>query len=451
MESFNEKRPLLGDPEQVAVPPVYQAQLARAERRRRVARRVKLAAIAVALFFVFSSSSGFGITALLSSIIPALERPGLSPSPSDPSSPSSPSSPSTTFPLGRSIPLDGPLALPDDGLCADYNGGNGLKSYPTATYPLVFDAQHAFAFRQNATEHDHEDYDKHYRYVRVLGEVVVRKTAGSEPSVVVEALSNDDRIRTLYDFVEGDQKLQVTVDDRIHAEETSTRGHPCLVVRATVWLPDGDNHLKNLLIANTHLGIQLIDDTNLVVDDYARLTSVVGSITASRPLVEETKHWYSKAATSATTAAAGYRFEAPNTDVETTSSAISGPWTLRDRLHFGSVSGSIHVSVAPESTESDKIADLSFQTTSGSITFEETSEATSPHTLSVTTRSGTIRGAGSFARTARLHSTSGSITAELAVSLSEKATLNTNTVSGSTDITVKSTDKLDFLDRKSVV
>ncbi|EPE09274.1 hypothetical protein F503_07050 [Ophiostoma piceae UAMH 11346] len=478
MDSISEKQPLLAaaDPE---LQRAYKQVAARkAARRRRVARRVKLAALAVALFFFFSSTTSFGfVSALISSIIPAFKSPSrpLNPGPSDPSSPSSPedpSSPSPSFPgdvgVSLSTPLEGPLVLPERSQCIAYNGGSGLKTYPLATYPLTFDGQHGFSFRQNTTRRD--EYSGHWRRVRVSGEVVVRKaTPNKAPSVDVEALSNDDRIRTAYAYVESAQSLDVTVDDRIWFEAAQdpaySRGVPCLVVRATVWLPavadDSDAHaahLKDLLIANTHLGIQLLDDVNLVVDEFARLASVVGSIAASRALSAPQKpHWYSKAAPAVASAfGADYRFEAPETDVETTSSSISGPWTLLNRLHFGSVSGSVHVAVAPEgSTPSDRVADLSLRTTSGSIGFEEIARASSragtvhAHTLSVSSQSGTIRGTGSFARNARLHSTSGSIKVSLQpVALAEnaadrgqadhehKAVLETKTVSGSTEISL---------------
>lgn len=378
-----------------------------------------------------------------------------------------------------STPLDGPLVLPDSPLCLAHGAPH---AYPVSSYPLVFDGTHSLTVRQNTTRHlappydppRDDDADYRWRRVHVTGEVVVRQVVdGKKPSVDVEALSNDKRIRTTYVFDKTDQGLAVIVDDRIWVEKAHWRsGHDaCLVVRVTVWVPeaakqkDKETHLKTLHLGAVHLGVQLIDNLDLIVDESARLTSIVGSIVASRALPDDDTKEVSKkeknchdAMAEAISFAPGYRFEAPQTDVITTSSPIRGPWSLLDRLHIFSVSGSVSVGVRAEGTadEHKELADLRIETVSGSIGFEElkkeeeTTESEKevvprPHRLAVSTRSGTAHGAGTFAKLARLHTTSGSIAVALAPHRLEEnvddgdkdheyvpAELDTNTVSGKT-------------------
>lgn len=373
-----------------------------------------------------------------------------------------------------STPLDGPLVLPDSPLCLAHGAPH---AYPVSSYPLVFGSDHSLTIHQNATRRlappydppRDDDNDYRWRHVRVSGEVVVRQIEdGKKPSVNVEALSNDKRIRTTYAFDKDGQRLQVIVDDRIWVEKGEWRsGHDaCLVVRVTVWVPEAakekskELHLKNLHIGAVHLGVQLIGNLDLVVDETARLASIVGSIVASRALPD------ADAKTAATEKevdcmksiafAPGYRFEAPETSVTTTSSPIRGPWSLLDSLHIFSVSGSVSVAVRAEGTadEHKELADLHIETVSGSIGFEELKKESAegktkkkeavarPHRLSLVTRSGTAHGSGTFAQTARLHTTSGSIAVALAPHrLAENvgadndyvpAQLDTDTVSGKT-------------------
>ncbi|KAL1897911.1 hypothetical protein Sste5346_003763 [Sporothrix stenoceras] len=390
-----------------------------------------------------------------------------------------------------STPLDGPLVLPDSSFCSAHRTPH---AYPVSSYPLAFNGDHDLVIHQNTTrrwghhhgnddsdDHDHDDNDYRWRRVRVTGEVVVRQVVGDKkPSIDVEALSNDKRISTTYVFDKDGQRLQVIVDDRIWVEKGEWQsGHDaCLVVRVTVWVPEAakekskELHLKSLHIGAVHLGVQLIDNLDLIVDESARLASVVGSIVASRALpdAEAASKKDEKVDCMSIAFAPGYRFEAPETSVTTTASPIRGPWSLLDSLHIFSVSGSISVAVRPEGTADDHkdkdLADLRIETVSGSIGFEELKEekddkpAARPHRLSVVTRSGTAHGSGTFAQSARLHTTSGNIAFALAPHrLAENAKdgddyvpaqLDTDTVSGKTVIYLlnETTDNtaVDFLE-----
>ncbi|CAK7198425.1 hypothetical protein SEUCBS139899_001086 [Sporothrix eucalyptigena] len=351
-----------------------------------------------------------------------------------------------------STPLEGPLILPDSPQCLLHHGDGDLHTYPLASYPLHFGSDHSLTVLQNTTRHwappydppRNDDHDHRWRHVHVSGEVVVRQaTDDHKPSVEVEALSNDKRIRTAYTFAKDSQKLSVIVDDRIWVEREHWHDGDgaCLVVRVTVWVPAA--HLREFHVAAVHLGVQLIDDLDLVVDEAARLRSVIGSIVSSRGLEAEAVPQKNCHGVEMFEFASGYRFEAAETDVATTSSNIRGPWSLLDRLHIFSVSGSISVAVRPEGLEKDNkdLADLRLETVSGSIGFEEIKKdddddtIARAHRLSLASRSGVVHGSGSFAQLARLDTTSGNIAVALTpykVESDENANLDTSTVSGKT-------------------
>ncbi|CAK7216859.1 hypothetical protein SBRCBS47491_002973 [Sporothrix bragantina] len=360
-----------------------------------------------------------------------------------------------------STPLEGPLVLPDSPQCHFHDGINEPHVYPLARYPLAFGDDHSVTILQNSTRHlappydppFDDDGDYRWRHVHVTGEVVVRKTddnSKKEASVEVEAVSNDERIHTKVVFDKKTQKLSVIVDDRIWVEREHWHDGQgaCLVARVTVWVPA--EHLETFRVGAVHLGVQLLEDLELVVNESARLTSVVGSIVAARTLKTETVHQKGKKDKKkhcdgeSFEFPSGYHFGAKQLDVATTSSPIRGPWSLLDRLHIFSVSGSVAVSVRAEGEEEDHkdLADLRIETVSGNVGFEEIKgdekdEVSRPHRLALSTRSGTLHGSGSFAQLGRVSTTSGNIAValtphKLKENGDEPASLDTSTVSGKT-------------------
>ncbi len=375
-------------------------------------------------------------------------------------------------------PLDGPLVLPDRPQYQRYNHG-ATVDYPLASYDVSFDSEHALAIAQNTTRSRSpaaggDDDDVHWRRVHVSGEVVVRRAvAGVAPSVSVEAVSNDERIKTNTAFdhgKQGQQRLVVLVDDRIWIDETgAATGMPCVVVRVTVWVPAGGAHLRALEIGAAHLGVQLIDNLDLVVDEHARLASVVGSVDASQPLPKSVAAEAAAGADEAVVALkAHYRFEAPIVDVATTTGAIRGPWSLYNSLRLFSVAGPIDVSVAPVAAAASAaatahgvlapLAALSIQSVTGPIRFEEVRGGSArPHTLSVVSHSGAINGTATFAKSAQIDTVSGNVDVALqpvllthpgVVDPEERgASLTSNSVSGNTRLQLLDADAdvLDFL------
>ncbi|CAK7210386.1 hypothetical protein SCUCBS95973_000763 [Sporothrix curviconia] len=378
-----------------------------------------------------------------------------------------------------STPLEGPLVLPDSPQCHLFDGRSEPHAYPLARYPLEFGHSHGVTVLQNTTLHlappDEPPYDNdgdyRWRYVHVTGETVVRHLGGGGsggggggggkgPSVEVEAVSNDDRIHTRVVFDKKTQRLSVVVDDRIWVEREHWHDGQgaCLVVRITVWVPPAE-YLETFRVGAVHLGVQLLEDLDLRVDESARLTSVVGSIVGARTLktdavhkkdtrdkTDRKKHYDAESFAFPS----AYRFEAKELDVATTSSPIRGPWSLLDRLHIFSVSGSLGVSVRAESKEEEEeaegLADLRIETVSGDVGFEEVKhddkkeeEVSRPHRLSLSTRSGTLHGSGSFAESGRVTTTSGNIVValtphKLAANNNDdkSASLDSSTVSGTT-------------------
>ncbi|CAK7567836.1 MAG: hypothetical protein SEPTF4163_005806 [Sporothrix epigloea] len=382
-----------------------------------------------------------------------------------------------------STPLEGPLVLPDSPQCVLRDGSSEPHTYPLASYPLTFGHDHGLTVLQNASRHidlpdgppdnDDNDLDFFWQQVHTTGEVVVRKTDDEkEPSVEVEALSSDERIRIKVVFDKETQRLSVVVDERIWVEREHWRDGrgACLVVRVTVWVPAA--HLETFRVGAVHLGVQLLEDLDLVVDDAARLTSVAGSIVAARSLKGESSGQSASSKNAkkhcndveSFTFDPEYRFEATQLDLITTSGSIRGPWSLLDRLHIASVSGSVSVAVRAKGEEKDNgdLADLRIETVSGSIGFEEVKadeqdNSPRPHRLTLSTKSGTVHGSGSFAELGHVSSISGNVAValtprKLAVDSSsddERAKLDLSTVSGKTDVYLLKeahNEPIDFLD-----
>ncbi|CAK7244253.1 MAG: hypothetical protein STHCBS139747_005789 [Sporothrix thermara] len=438
-------------------------------RRRQAVRRAHFLGF-VLLLAVGYYTHGFGLPKLASTV--TQWRSGSLGSPSDSDSPVN---------MG-STPIDGPLVLPDIPQCMLHDGSSEPHVYPLVRHSLTFGHDRNVTILQNTTRHHHPLYDDEplcggddddndnddnddevgcrWRNVHVTGEVVVRQmtdNGGKKPSVEVEAVSNDERIRTSVVFDKDTQHLAVVVDDRIWAdrdEHWHDGQGACLVVRITVWVPP-TAHLDTLRVGAVHVGVQLLEDLHLVVDGSARLASVIGSIVGARSLeTEAVRHTHQVREPEFPS---GYSFEAAQLDLATTASPIQGPWSLLDRLHIHSVSGAVDVSVRAEGKEEEEeeeeeeadtivdLADLRIETLSGDIGFHEvkSDKPRRPHRLSLFTRSGTLHGSGSFAQVGRVGSTSGNIAVALTPhklkqdkekekETSETATLDSSTVSGTT-------------------
>ncbi|CAK7270511.1 hypothetical protein SEPCBS119000_004128 [Sporothrix epigloea] len=444
------------------------------QRRRQVARRVHLAGLLLLAAGFYTYAVG------LPSLASALFR-WTGAYPHDHNG-------SDGFVRTGSTPLEGPLTLPDSLQCVLPEGSSEPFTYPLAQYVLTFDHDHSLSVLQNASRHmvlpddpsdgDDDDTGKLYwQHVHTTGEVVVRKTVdGKEPSVEVEAVSNDERIRIQVAFDDDAQRLSVVVDERIRVEREHWRGDrgACLVVRVTVWVPAA--HLETLRVGAVHLGVRLLEDLDLVVDDAARLTSVAGRIVAAQTLEGSAvgkpgssrngkKHCTD--VESLLTYRPDYRFEATSLDVVTTSGSIQGPWSLLDRLHIASVSGTVGVAVRVLGEEKDHkdLADLRIETVSGTIGLEEVKDdnggsAPRPHRLGLFTKSGTIHGSGSFAESGHVNSVSGNVAValtprKLAADSSSssggggRAKLDVSTVSGKTVVYLlqeAQNEPIDFLD-----
>src|SRR3569833_1070955 len=360
-------------------------------------------------------------------------------------------------PAPRDYPaFDGSLKLDD--VCKDVE-----HKYPRQQFPVSFSPGRSLSVRQKL---DRDDTGSGHRNVRVSGDVVLRRQIGSEgPSIVIDMMSNDESISVGVEFEEGSQALTITTARSIPWESLdSARNLPCLIIRATIWVPE-NAALENLDIGNVHLGVKLLDNLSISVADQVILASVIGKIVAATNGQEENEKLIRDGAPSY------FALSSRSIEVSTTSASIRGSWPLYDQLRLASVSGTITAGVEPKKAYpgSVKPANLDIKTTSGNIEFyeplekaqvglaqknrlvvpESVSEAIPPreYTLSIHSESGHVKGAAAFTSVAHLHSTSGSLRVDLLPVLPQKlatavpysegfCTLQTSTTSAASEILV---------------
>ncbi|OAA57946.1 hypothetical protein SPI_06831 [Niveomyces insectorum RCEF 264] len=416
------------------------------------------------------------------------------------------------------VSLDAPLELPCM-RCFNYHQQGAEPRFPpeSVTYPLDFGRDHPLVISQTVShgygdDHDHDHHHDHdhdhdhdhkghnrketdgapgkWRNVHINGDVVFRSVATAagaqakkEPSIDIETLVNDQRIHVDIRFDPSTQSLTVHAHDRLWDDDDDPEndphpgwpgGVPCLVVRVTVWVPATEARLQALWLDVVHLGVQLVDDLDLRVDEAVGLTTVVGSVNAARSLNASDVSLYhplripSWSANNACTRArlvaiaASYRFTAPAVAVHTTSGHITGPWSLQSRLDIASVSGNEDVAVAVIPTAAASSADgghngdehgaasLTLKTVSGNVRFLDVAAAVDPAVnddtataaarLTIATASGNIWGRTAFVDAARIHSVSGRVNVALepvrGASPNGVAMLETSTTSGTTRVEV---------------
>src|SRR3569833_3278182 len=237
-------------------------------------------------------------------------------------------------PAPRDYPaFDGSLKLDD--VCKDVE-----HKYPRQQFPVSFSPGRSLSVRQKL---DRDDTGSGHRNVRVSGDVVLRRQIGSEgPSIVIDMMSNDESISVGVEFEEGSQALTITTARSIPWENlNSARNLPCLIIRATIRVPENATH-KNLDIGNVHLGVKLLDNLSISVADLVILASVIGKIVAATNGQEENEKLIRDGAPSY------FALSSRSIEVSTTSASIRGSWPLYDQLRLASMSGTITAGVEPK-------------------------------------------------------------------------------------------------------
>ncbi|KAI0843747.1 hypothetical protein F5Y06DRAFT_10313 [Hypoxylon sp. FL0890] len=310
---------------------------------------------------------------------------------------------------------------------------------------LNFDRSHDVTFIEEQKAHSGSSQ------VRVAGQVNVRRLdSGGNPRLVLEIATNDKGMLLDVYADEDIQAMKVSVPKKY--DPVDPQVWPCVELRATIWVPE-DAELRMLQLGVVHLDILLLQDLELHVAEYTKISSIVGNIAsgADRPIAYNNTGMISMAPDyTFVPAKDGYVFDSRIIEVTTTSGQINGNWPLYDMLGLHTTSGDIKVSITPkeELDEDPKSAVLSLSSISGTV------HATEPvHTpnqipmrdylVDIKSTSGGIHGAFAFGAGIELKSTASDIALDLLpvlnadnVSASQPAQLETATTSGTTAVRV---------------
>lgn len=288
--------------------------------------------------------------------------------------------------------------------------------------------------------------------VNVGGQVNIRQLDdGGDPRVVLEIVTSEDMLRLTSYIDEETQTMKIQVPKKFQTDNYDEQ--PCVEMRATVWVPR-DAELQQLFISAIHLDVLTFDNLAIKVDDFSKLTSVVGDIVAG---AEKPRTYDFPGLTSDGTpdftfipAKDSYTFDSRIIEVTTTTGGITGNWPLYDFLGLHVTSGDIKVSITPEAAlESDpKPAVLSISSVSGAIRaaepiHEKNKIPTRNYLIDMKSTSGGIHSALAFGEGIELKSTASDIAVDLlpvldsdTFSPTNPAQLETVTTSGATAIRI---------------
>lgn len=352
-------------------------------------------------------------------------------------------------------PYDGEMPWADTDLCATKE----IK-YPTQTFKVEFSDSRNVSFFQDVKK----DNPSGGRDVRVSGEVVIRRAGNGTPGpgITLESVTNDDQIALDLNWDDVEQRLYVLSPLSIPWPSNSPES-PCLQIRSTIWVPPG-SVLDSLNVESVHLGVKLLDNLSIQLNNFARLASTIGTVVAATDGEKDPKQVMLEGAPKS------FNLDSRYIEVKTLSNAIAGSWPLYDYLGLETVAGSIRAGVVPKEALKDKPrpAILYVHSTSGPIELHEPVEAAAAaltmesqgtavgavakdiipprqYGVDLYTMSGTVKGSVAFSHSCKVHTTSGNIDltllpvydkSQIQSSGDSSSNLQTSTTSGTTVINV---------------
>jgi hypothetical protein len=243
-------------------------------------------------------------------------------------------------------------------------GGPGRRYCASATYhkdPITF--SFPVGGDLSVVQKTRENDDVHgYTRVDTAGEVRLRRFPKSSKSadgkgyatVVINVSHPDIDV----DWTLEDDSRYLTVTTPQYAKLDSSSRH-CVSLDVVVWIPE-DATLTNLLISAVTLGLTVLDDIKVDVDQ-SKLESITGHISFPTPSSADTPN--------VPISHPEFRFDSRRVEIQTISGDINGLFPLLDSLSFISHSGNVDVSVLPHEALPSKPspADLEVHTSSGDI------------------------------------------------------------------------------------
>lgn len=246
--------------------------------------------------------------------------------------------------------------------------GDKTVAYAPQTFDLEFSAARNISVFQDIKEAA-ADRPANAKGVKVSGEVVVRRAAPGTPgpAVVVEAITNDAGMQLGLDWDDQEQQLYILTPLVVPWDDAAAAAFsPCVQVRATIWAPAGAV-ADSLNVEGVHLGVKLLDNLSLRLNNFARLASTVGTVVAATDGEKDSRALLYQVPP------ASFALDTRFVEVKTMSAAIAGSWPLADYLGLETISGAIEAGVWPKPALPDKPrpAILYARSTSGPITVHE--------------------------------------------------------------------------------
>jgi hypothetical protein len=351
-------------------------------------------------------------------------------------------------------PYDGEMPWADTDMCA-----NKEIKYPVQTFKVDFADSRNLSFFQDVRKEN----PRGGRDVRVSGEVVIRRAGNGTPGpgITLESVSNDDLIDLDLNWDDVQQRLYVLSPLSIPWPSNMPQS-PCLQIRSTIWVPPG-SILDSLNVESVHLGVKLLDNLSIQLNNFARLASTIGTVVAATDGEKDLNRVMLEGPPKS------FNLDSRYIEVKTLSNAILGSWPLYDYLGLETVAGTIRAGVVPKEALKDKPrpAILYVHSTSGPVELHEPVEAaaaalamTSAGTavgataqdiipprqygVDLYTMSGTIKGSVAFSHSCNVHTTSGNIDLTLLPVYDKSqiqgraptSNLQTSTTSGTTVVNV---------------
>ncbi|KAH8778509.1 hypothetical protein F5883DRAFT_542096 [Diaporthe sp. PMI_573] len=351
-------------------------------------------------------------------------------------------------------PYDGEMSWAETDLCAKKE----IK-YPVQTFKVEFSDSRNLSFFQDVKKEN----PRNGRDVRVSGEVVIRRAGNGTPGpgITLESVSNDDLIELDLDWDDVEQRLYVLSPLSIPWPSNIPQS-PCLQIRSTIWVPPG-SILDSLNVESVHLGVKLLDNLSIQLNNFARLASTVGTVVSATDGEKDPKHVMLEGPPKS------FSLDSRYIEVKTLSNAIAGSWPLYDYLGLETIAGSIRAGVVPKEALKDKPrpAILYVHSTSGPVELHEPVEAAAAalameaqgtavgataqdiipprqYGVDLYTMSGTVKGSVAFSHSCKVHTTSGNIDLTLLPVYDKSqiqggastSNLQTSTTSGTTVVNV---------------
>lgn len=352
-------------------------------------------------------------------------------------------------------PYDGEMPWAESDLCATKE----IK-YPVQTFKVEFSDSRNVSFFQDVKKNNPSGG----RDVRVSGEVVIRRAGNGTPGpgITLESVANDDQITLDLNWDDVEQRLYALSPLAI-PWPSNTAESPCLQIRSTIWVPPG-SVLDSLNVESVHLGVKLLDNLSIQLNNFARLASTIGTVVAATDGEKDPRGVMLEGPPKS------FSLDSRYIEVKTLSNAIEGSWPLYDYLGLETIAGSIHAGVVPKEALKDKPrpAILYVHSTSGPIELHEPVEAAAAslamesqgtavgaaakdiipprqYGVDLYTMSGTVKGSVAFSHSCKVHTTSGNIDltllpvfdkSQIQSSGDASSVLSTSTTSGTTKVNV---------------